>query len=68
MVSVGKMGILFFLLFRGFSFWTGRSPTKSGKEKNSLRKNLNFYVVGIEKEVVGDGTDVAIFHLLNNLI
>lgn len=39
--------------------------------KNSLRKNLNLYVVGTEKELVGDGrsrTDMAIFHLMNNLI
>lgn len=39
--------------------------------KNSLHKNLNFYVVGTEKGLVGDGrsrTDMAIFHLMNNLI
>ena len=39
--------------------------------KNSLRNNFGRFDVRIEKEVVGDGslrTDMAIVHLLNNLI
>lgn len=39
--------------------------------ESSPRNNLVRFVVGNEKEVVGDGslrTDVAIFYLLNNLI
>lgn len=39
--------------------------------KNSLRNNLGRFDVRIEKDVVKDGslrTDIAIFHLLNNLI